>query len=149
MDHVRLSICIATYNRAEYIGETLESILPQLTNAVEIVVVDGASTDHTENVVRHYSESCCNIRYVRLAAKGGVDKDYNLTVEYAKGDYCWLFTDDDILNPGAIQAVIAELDNNHPLIIVNANDVIDYSIIKKIAGTALSKYRMIFVGKNI
>ncbi|KKP87304.1 MAG: Bifunctional protein GlmU [Candidatus Roizmanbacteria bacterium GW2011_GWA2_35_8] len=34
------------------------------------------------------------------------------------------------------------------IIIVNANDVIDYSIIKKIAGTALSKYRMIFVGKK-
>lgn len=121
MDHVRLSICIATYNRADYIGETLESILPQVTNAVEVVVVDGASTDHTEDVVRRYCERCSNIRYIRLAAKGGVDKDYNLSVEHAKGDYCWLFTDDDILNPGAVQAVIAELDNNYPLIIVNAN----------------------------
>ena len=42
-----LSICIATYNRADFIGETLDSIIRQLTDEVEIVVVDGASTDAT------------------------------------------------------------------------------------------------------
>ena len=36
-----LSICIATYNRARFIGETLDSIIPQVTPAVEIVIVDG------------------------------------------------------------------------------------------------------------
>ncbi len=53
-----LSICIATYNRAEYIGETLESIIPQVTDEVEIVIVDGASTDNTSSVVKHYIEVC-------------------------------------------------------------------------------------------
>ncbi|HBW21910.1 MAG: hypothetical protein A2X28_02070 [Elusimicrobia bacterium GWA2_56_46] len=121
MDPIKLSICIATYNRAEYIGETLESILPQLTDAVEVVIVDGASTDNTETVVRRYTERCGNVRYVRLPAKGGVDKDYDLAVEYAKGEYCWLFTDDDVFNPGAVQAVLDQLGNNYPLIIVNAS----------------------------
>lgn len=117
----RLSICIATYNRAEYIGETLESILPQLTNAVEVVILDGASTDATESIVRHYAEQCSSINYVRLQEKGGVDKDYDLAVGHANGTYCWLFTDDDILNPGAVKAVLEQLDNEYPLIIVNAN----------------------------
>lgn len=117
----KLSICIATYNRADYIGETLESILPQLTDAVEVVILDGASTDATESIVRHYAEQCSNIKYVRLQEKGGVDKDYDLAVEHAIGAYCWLFTDDDILNPGAVHAVLEQLDNEYPLIIVNAN----------------------------
>ena len=43
----RLSICIATRNRAAFIGETLESILGQVEPGVEVVVVDGASTDGT------------------------------------------------------------------------------------------------------
>jgi glycosyltransferase involved in cell wall biosynthesis len=59
-----LSICIATYNRADYIGETLDSIIPQLTDNVELLVVDGASTDNTEDVVRTYTDP--RIRYVRL-----------------------------------------------------------------------------------
>ena len=121
MSTPRLSICIATYNRAEYIGETLESILPQLTDDTELVIVDGASTDNTCEIVQRYVKRCANIRYVRLAVKGGVDKDYDLAVENARGEYCWLFTDDDILNPGAVQAVLTQLNNAYPLIIVNAN----------------------------
>jgi len=121
MSSTKLSICIATYNRADFIGETLESILPQLTDAVEVVVVDGASTDNTGSIVKRYAERCRNIRHVLLPAKGGVDKDYDLAVEHAKGEYCWFFTDDDILNPGAVHAVLSQLENNYSLIIVNGN----------------------------
>ena len=49
-----LSICIATYNRANFIGETLDSIILQLTEDVEVVIVDGASTDNTREVVESY-----------------------------------------------------------------------------------------------
>lgn len=121
MNSTRLSICIATYNRADYIGETLDSILPQLTDAVEVVIVDGASTDDTEKAVRLYAAKCPNIKYVRLPAKGGVDNDYDLSAEHASGEYCWFFTDDDVLNPGAVLAVLKQLDAAYPLIIVNAN----------------------------
>lgn len=121
MNSTKLSICIATYNRADYIGETLESILPQLTEAVEVVIVDGASTDNTGRVIKRYAERCPNIKYVLLSAKGGVDKDYDLAAEYAKGEYCWFFTDDDVINTGGIQAVLAQLEKSYPLIIVNAS----------------------------
>ena len=83
-----LSICVATYNRAEYIGETLESIIPQITDEVEIVIVDGASTDNTSSVVKHYIEVCKQINYIQLPSKGGVDQDFCKAVEFAKGEYC-------------------------------------------------------------
>ena len=115
-----LSICIATYNRAGYIGETLDSIIPQLDDDVELLVVDGASTDNTEDVVRQYAvkESC--IRYIRLSAKGGVDQDFDKSVELARGEFCWLFTDDDLLKPGAVAAIKAAINKGHDLIVVNA-----------------------------
>jgi abequosyltransferase len=116
----RLSICIATYNRADYIGETLESIIPQVTDEVEIVIVDGASTDGTESIIRKYSETCRQIRYIRLPSKGGVDHDYNQAVEYAQGEYCWLFTDDDVLVNGAVGQVLQELSRGYSLIVVEA-----------------------------
>ena len=46
-----LSICIATLNRGNFIGETLDSILSQITPEIEIVIIDGASTDNTEEVI--------------------------------------------------------------------------------------------------
>lgn len=117
---IRLSICIATYNRAEVIGHTLESILPQLREGVELVVVDGASPDATEAVVNEHFKERSDCRYIQLPTKGGVDQDYCLAVEHARGQYCWLMTDDDVVKPQAIQRVIAELQGNPDLLVVNA-----------------------------
>jgi glycosyltransferase involved in cell wall biosynthesis len=115
-----LSICIATYNRASHISETLDSIIPQLNDDIELLVVDGASTDNTEDVLRKYSEKEYRIRYIRLSSKGGVDQDYDKSVELARGEFCWLFTDDDLLRPGAVAAVTAAINEGHVLIVVNA-----------------------------
>lgn len=115
-----LTICIATYNRASYIGETLESIIPELDEDVEVLVVDGASTDNTEAVVREFAQKEPLIRYIRLSTKGGVDKDYDKAVELARGEFCWLFTDDDLLKPGAIPAVKAAINDGHDFVVVNA-----------------------------
>jgi len=120
MTKPRLSICIATYNRAGYIGETLESIIPQVTDEVEIVIVDGASTDDTESVVKRYVQACRQIHYIRLSSKGGVDQDYCKAVELAEGEYCWLFPDDDLLKPHAISTVLNEISKGYSLVVVNA-----------------------------
>lgn len=117
---IKLSICIATLNRGALIGQTLDSIVSQLTEQVEIVIVDGASTDNTEAVVLSYRQRHANVRYTRLAVKGGVDQDYSRAVELAAGEYCWLFSDDDIIKAGAIDAVLGVLHTNPGLVIVNA-----------------------------
>ena len=62
----RLSICIATLNRGAYIGETLDTIVGQLRDDVELVIVDGASKDDTEAVVGRYVAADVRVRYVRL-----------------------------------------------------------------------------------
>jgi glycosyltransferase involved in cell wall biosynthesis len=117
---IKLSICIATLNRGALIVQTLDSIVSQLTDQVEIVIVDGASTDNTEEVVLAYRQRYANVHYIRLAHKGGVDQDYSRAVELATGEYCWLFSDDDIIKPGAIDAVVDVLQKKPGLVIVNA-----------------------------
>lgn len=120
MSTIKLSICIATFNRASCIGETLDSLIPQLTDEVEIVVLDGGSTDGTEGVMRHYAASCRQLRYVRQGTNYGVDRDFDRAVELAMGEYCWLMSDDDLFKPGAIRAVLDAMQDGRSLIIVNA-----------------------------
>jgi abequosyltransferase len=120
-NNILLSICIATYNRARYLPETLESIIPQLSDEVEIVIIDGNSTDDTEDVVNKYKHICNNIIYKKLLTKGGVDKDYSISVSHASGKMCWLFSDDDVLDPDAIDIVLASIKKSFSLIIVNSN----------------------------
>jgi|HubBroStandDraft_1064217.scaffolds.fasta_scaffold92461_2 abequosyltransferase len=120
MNNLKLSVCMATLNRCNFIGATLESIISQATDEVEIVVLDGASTDGTREVVRRYQERFPRLRYFCQKANMGVDRDFAAAVGLAQGQYCWLFSDDDLLMPGAIQAVLDAINGGYALIIANA-----------------------------
>lgn len=117
---MRLSICIATFNRARFIGETLDSILPQLPSNTELIVVDGASPDDTDKIVRPYLTRYSNLRYFRESANSGVDRDYDKAVGYASGEFCWLMTDDDLLEPGAVRRVLTALNPDVDLVVINS-----------------------------
>ena len=68
---VRLSICIPTYNFGAFIGDTLASIVPQLVDGTEVVVLDGGSTDDTAEVVESFQRRCPAVRYHRQRERGG------------------------------------------------------------------------------
>lgn len=126
---MKLTFCIPTMNRAEFIGETLESIISQVTDETEIVIVDGGSKDNTEAIVESYSKQFPRLRYVRspnlgaqmgLPSNSGFDLDCSHAVEIACGEYCWLMTDDDLVLPGAVAAVLDKMSTGAGLIIVDA-----------------------------
>lgn len=108
---MRLSICVPTYNFGQFIGETLESIVTQLEPGVEVVVLDGGSTDDTEEVAKRFVTQYPAVKYVRQSFRGGIDRDMARSVELAQGDYCWLFSSDDIMKPGAIAHILAEIES--------------------------------------
>lgn len=116
---LKLSICIGTFNRAAFIGSTLKSILSQATHECEIVICDNASTDNTGEVVAELASRFDRLRYVRHETNLGLDGNYDFAVEFARGEYCWLFTDDDLMKPGAVSAVLRALRQDLSLIIVN------------------------------
>lgn len=116
----RLSICIGTYNRAKFIGETLDSMVVQLEPGVEIVIVDNASSDNTTEVVTQYLLRHPEVRYFRKQENTGFDRNYDEAVKYAKGEYCWLMSDDDLLSTGAIANVLSVLGGGDDLIVVNS-----------------------------
>lgn len=105
----KLSICIPTYNRAKYLGETIASIVNQATEEVEIVISDNASSDNTTEIVEHYRATFPSIVYYRHSENVGADRNYLKVVELASGEYCWLFGSDDIMKEHAIAKVLSEI----------------------------------------
>jgi len=128
----RLSICIATFKRGAFIGETLASILPTLPEGVEVLVLDGASPDNTAEVVTDWALRHGHLRYIRAETNSGVDQDYDKAVSYARGDYCWLMTDDDLLRPDAVARVLAACADDPDLVVVNS-DVEDHGLERLLA----------------
>ena len=110
---VKLSIAIPTYNGSLHIGEAIDSILSQLgriDEEVEIVISDNASTDRTPEIVREYQERYSLIKYFRNEGNLGPDRNYDLAVRRARGEFVWLFSDDDRIRDGGIRRVLEVID---------------------------------------
>jgi glycosyltransferase involved in cell wall biosynthesis len=116
----RLSICITTRNRCAALLETLESALAQMPEGVEVVVVDGVSTDDTPTAMGALAARDARVRYFRETVNGGIDRDYDKAVGYARGVYCWMMADDDLFLPGAIDRVLQALTGEPSLVVVDA-----------------------------
>lgn len=117
--NIKLSICVPTYNFGNYIDETLSCIIDQLVPGVEIVVLDGASTDNTQEIVTRYKNKCESLVYYRQDFKGGIDADIAKAVSLCHGDYCWLFSSDDLIIRGAIQRILSEIESGYDIYLCN------------------------------
>jgi abequosyltransferase len=107
MSAVALSVCIPVYNCGEFLPAALDSVLSQWQDGVEVVVFDGGSTDDTPEVMARYARE--HVRYVRAEARGGIDADLATCVGHARGAWCWLFSGDDVMRPGALAAALREI----------------------------------------
>ncbi len=115
---VLLSICMPTYNQPNAARRVLESVLPQLTPEVEIVVRDDSTNNETQKIVDEYVKKA-PIRYFH-GKRDGLDVAIIFLTEEARGKYVW-WLGDDSLAPGAIERVL-ELLKKFPdisLILVN------------------------------
>ncbi|MET3020016.1 glycosyltransferase family 2 protein [Flavobacterium hydatis] len=94
-----VSIIIPTYNRANLIGETLNSILVQTYENWECIIVDDGSTDNTDEVVSDYIKKDSRFQYhhrPKHRPKGG-NAARNYGFELSKGEYVNWFDSDDIM----------------------------------------------------
>lgn len=108
-DEILLSIAIPTYNGSNYIEDTLESIIPQVTlspHKVDIVISDNASDDNTQDIIKKYQKNYQFIKYFRNNANVGPDKNFDLAIRRSEGKYVWLFSDDDLMKPGSVEVVM-------------------------------------------
>ena len=122
MSGLRLSVCIPTYNFGAFIEATLDSIVGQATDEIEIVIVDGASTDNTAQVVQKIGQVFPRLRFYRRHVNRGVDADLAKAVELAGGDYCWLMSGDDVLAPHAMERILGELKWGYDIYLCNRTE---------------------------
>ncbi|MBO5315039.1 MAG: glycosyltransferase [Clostridia bacterium] len=97
---MRLSICVITMNRAEQLKEALGSCLAcELPKETEFVVIDNASTDHTEQAVRETLGECgYPYYYEKLSENLGVGGGRNYAYEKACGEYAYMLDDDAVID---------------------------------------------------
>lgn len=126
---IELSICIPTYNREDYIAQTIESVLSQTNNNIEIVISDNASTDNTMEIINKYQTNNTQIVVHSFSINMGADTNFQKLIELAKGDYCLILGSDDVLKKGAIDAFLKEIRKpNTADILIYARDRCNLSL---------------------
>jgi len=93
-----VSVCMATYNGSEYVTHQLQSILDELEDQDEVVVVDDASTDDTVAVIEALGDS--RIRVIRQESNRGYVRTFESALAAAAGDVLLLADQDDEWIPG-------------------------------------------------
>jgi len=101
-----VSICIPAYNSGKYIGETIDSLLNQSYQNLEIIVVDDGSTDGTCNVLKRIQDQ--RLIYVTQENKGA-SAARNAAFRLSSGSFIKFMDADDLLNPACIERQVAKL----------------------------------------
>ena len=119
-----LSLCIPTYNRADLLEKTLESLVEQLDDEIEIVISDNCSTDNTEEVGRRYAEEYDNINYYRNEVNVR-DANFSLSLDRGTGLYLKLMKDNLEMTGESLQYIKENIrhymDNKLPLFFTNGS----------------------------
>ena len=108
-----VSIIIPTYNRAQFIGITLESFVLQNypQERFEIIVMNNNSTDNTELVVKEMAKKYHIIKYFE-EPRQGVHYARNSAIKYAKGEILYFTDDDMIADPALLKTLIPTFDKD-------------------------------------
>ncbi len=108
----RVSVIIPTYNRAGFLSFAIGSVLGQTFQDFEIIIVDDASTDNTEEVVGRFCDQ--RIRYYCRDLKGNTSTGRNRGIREAQSSYIAFLDDDDEWLPEKLEKQIALLDQSPP-----------------------------------
>lgn len=113
MKRLLVSIIVPSFNQGRFIRRTLDSILSQDYRPIEIIVIDGASTDETVSILQEYS-GAPELYWVSEPDRGVVEA-VNKGFARARGEIGAIQSSDDFYLPGAISAGVAALQSNPAL----------------------------------
>ena len=118
------SIITVTYNAAQWLERTVQSVISQSYSNIEYIIIDGNSTDGTIDIIKKYQAS---ITHWVSEPDGGLYEAMNKGLKLASGDYVWFINAGDTLYSGdTVQEIADKLDEkNLPDIIYGETQIVD------------------------
>jgi len=124
IDHVpSVSIGLPVYNGAEFLAQTLASILEQTFTDFELIICDNASTDGTRSICEAAAAVDDRVRYFRHEKNVGAAANYNVAYTMARGHYFKWAAHDDMLSPDFLAVCKPILDDDPGCVLVHPQTV--------------------------
>ncbi len=121
----RVSVVVPAYNNADFIEETVESILGQTFTDFELVIADHSSTDGTWERLQRFADDP-RVRLLRTPAGGGAPANWARVSAEATGDYVKLVCGDDLVYPTCLADEVRAMEADPRVVLVACRrDLID------------------------
>lgn len=118
-EELLISVCIYTYNRSAYLGESIKSVLNQTHKNYEIIIVDDGSTENNKEVIEQIGSP--KIRYYKNDSNMGRPFARNRCIKESQGSYILWLGDDDILQENILQEYVAILNDKPDTDVIYCN----------------------------
>jgi glycosyltransferase involved in cell wall biosynthesis len=109
-----VSVIVLCYNQSKYVIESIQSILNQTYDHLEIIVVDDASTDNSSNVIRSFLADKPDIQFLSFQENVGNTRAFNQAFALAQGAYIIDLAADDLLMPERIAIGVRDFQKAGP-----------------------------------
>ncbi len=104
-------ICLC-YNHDAFVVETLNSVMSQTYENIELIILDDFSTDNSREVIQHWLINHPEVSFISNDVNLGNTKSFNKALQLAKGDYVIDLAADDILLPNCVQLQLDAFQNS-------------------------------------
>lgn len=108
----KVSIVIPAYNREQYLGMAVRSVLDQTYSDLELIIVDDGSTDGTLDIAQQFALEDDRVRVLTDSVNRGAAWALKTGFEAARGEYLGQVDSDDILEARAVELTVAVLDDD-------------------------------------
>lgn len=95
-----VTVCIPAYNAEKTIRYTIDSILAQDYNNIEIIVCDNLSNDGTAEIIKSYEKN--GVKYFLNPTAGSAESNWNYALDLPNGDFIALYHADDVYSPSMV-----------------------------------------------
>lgn len=113
MDQPLVSVICLCYNHVRFVLESLESVLNQSYNHIEMIIVDDASSDGSKVVIQNFLEKHPDVPFINLLNNVGNTTAFNQGLKIAKGIYVIDLACDDVMLPDRIERQVAFFETQH------------------------------------
>ena len=115
-----VSIGLPVYNGERFLVKTLDSLLTQTFEDLELVISDNASTDRTQEISRDYALDDRRIRYYRNDQNLGAARNYDRVFDLSSGKYFKWAAHDDLCAPVLVERCVEVLDSELSVVVCHS-----------------------------
>lgn len=117
----RVTIGVPVYNGARFLSSCLESLVSQTYTDLEIIICDNASTDGTGEMAQAWAARDSRVSYYRARENRGAARNFNWTLELARGEFFKWCASDDACAPDCIEKCVRTLAADESLVVCSTH----------------------------